>query len=648
MTTLSIDFETRSVVDLRETGVYPYAEHESTEILCMAWAFDDEPAAIYVPGRDVFPLRIWDHLLDGEVRAWNAQFERVMWRDCGMRRYGWPEVKLEQWVCTAAEAAAMSLPRSLGECARVTGVEMQKDEAGHRLMMQMCKPRSRKGGEIVWWDDPKRLERLYAYCQRDVETERALARVLRRLSPAEREVYLLDQRVNDRGIGLDVGLARAAKAIAVAGLDRADTEIQAVTAGAVAGVTKVGQLGAWVRAQGVATDSVDAGAIAALTADAETPEHVKAALTIRAEAARSSVAKIDAMLAAKCSDDRLRGLLLYHGASTGRWTGRLVQPQNFPRGMVGDNAEQYIPAVLARDYTLLDCCAPPLAIVASLLRAMLVARPGHRFLSADFSGIEFRVLNWLAGQDDILDIVRSGRDVYKVNAARMFGSTYETVTKQQRQGGKAVELGCGFGMGHKKFVTTAKDQYGLDLSLTEAKAFVDYYRASHGRVVQFWYDLDGAARRAVAAPGGVEHAGPIRFTYRGAYLWCILPSGRPLCYAAPRIVDRETPWGEVRPAVECWAVNSQTRQWEAFTAYGGLWAENVTQAVARDIMAEAMLRVEAAGYPVVLSVHDEIVAERPMDDGSLAEFETLMRQPPAWAATCPITTEGWTGQRYRK
>lgn len=375
------------------------------------------------------------------------------------------------------------------------------------------------------------------------------------------------------------------------------------------------------------------------------PDNVRLVLQARQDTARSSTAKLKSMLEAACSDDRARGMLLYHGASTGRWTGKLCQPQNFPRGEIGDaakpknekylvdgGAEALIPAVLSGDYRAIEEAAPPLAVISSLLRAMFRAAPGHRFMSGDFSQIEARVLGWLAGEP-------FNNEAYEQMASAIYRVPVEEVQPNQRQVGKMAELGCGYGMGWKKFRDQTKVQAGIDLSDELAQTAVNTYRAKKAGIPNYWRELDKATRRAVRKPGSVEQVGPIKWSVRGEFLWCILPSKRPLAYALPQI-DRD--------GVSFCGVNSVTRKWQRRNAYGGLWAENITQAVARDIMAEAMLRVEEAGYPLVLSVHDELLAAVPNDHGSLDEFLALMKRPPPWLTGCDLEVDGWEGERYRK
>lgn len=664
MRSLSIDFETRSVVDLRSTGVYPYAQDPTTDIWCMSYAFDDDgviktwaPRYPYQTGDGEwrwhtleFPDEVRAHVeAGGTIRAHNAQFERLIWREILEPRYGAPTAALEQFECSAAEAAEMGLPRNLAGVASVLGAETQKDMEGHNLMMRMCRPRSQKGSTVTWWDVPDRVARLIAYCENDVRTEQAISKSLRRLTPKERELYLLDQRINDRGITLDIHLCKQAKTLAAVNIERSTAAIHELTGGKVEKLSQNARMLEWLRGQGMETDSIDKHAVAAMQAREDLDPKIEAFLQLRAEGAKTSVAKIESMLQCVGGDGRMRGLLMFFGAHTGRWSGRLVQPHNFPKGKVA-NAEEYIPLVLkgARGYDELDLLEVPMEVLSSLLRPMMTAGPGRELVAADFVGIESRVLAWLAGDKAKVARMLSGKDEYKRLAAQIYGIREEDVTKAQRQFGKVGELGCGYGMGAAKLIDTAAKQFGVTMTEDEAALVVHTYRSMNTEVIDLWYNLEAAARRAVVNPGTTVQVGPLKFSKRGAYLWVILPSGRPMAYPSPRIIERETPWGEKRPSLECWGVNGYTRKWESYDLYGGLWAENVVQAISRDLLAEAMLRLDGADYPVILSVHDEIVSEVPLGAGSLDEFLEVMTALPSWAAGCPVSAEGWRGVRYRK
>jgi DNA polymerase len=378
---------------------------------------------------------------------------------------------------------------------------------------------------------------------------------------------------------------------------------------------------------------------------------VRRVLQLRADGARSSVAKLQMMLDyASGGDDRMRGMLMYHGASTGRWSGKGPQPHNFPRGTVKD-VESLIPFVMERDYDTLNLIAHPLTVVSSMLRSMMCAAPGFDLMAGDYSAIEARVLNWLAGEHGPLDAWRAGKDVYKVNATHLYKVAYDTVTAVQRHTGKFQELACGFGMGAEKAVSAAKTIYQLVITPDEAKAIVANYRQTHPAVVALWREANDACMQAIRVPGVPVVFGAnrnIKVFVKGAYMYLVLPSKRLLTYAAPRIVNALAPWGDYIDQVEISAVDGYTGKWGRARLYGGLIIENVVQAVARDIMVAGKLRLEAAAYPVIMSVHDEVITEPAEGFGTLEEFNALLTTPPTWARGCPIAAESWRGKRYKK
>jgi DNA polymerase len=611
---------------------------------------DDEEPRLWTPDLP-FPTDLALAVLEGaEFRGWNALgFERIVWREALGKRRDLPTPDLEQWQDTMVEAGAMGLPRGLGDAARVVGVSEQKDDPGHLFVLRMAKPRSRRGNTVAWWDVPERLQRLYAYCQQDVRTERALARVVRRLTPGERANQLMDARMNDRGVCIDAPLVRDLRVIADEGLRRAGERLYVVTDGRVDAVTKVADLAAWVQERGVPCDGVRKAVVRDLLAG-DVPVDVRAALEQRQEAGKASVGKLRAALDARSADGRARGLLQFFGADTGRWSARRVQPQNFPRGEV--NYAPYLTFIRARDYDGLDLLAPPLMVVAATLRGMFVAAPGHRLVVGDYAQIEARVLAWCAGQDDLTALFRAGQSPYPPMGEAIYGLTPGTITSKsdpRYKMGKDTVLGCGYGMGAEKFRAQIIEKEGHDVGEELAERSVHTYREMMPAVVKLWHDVGAAAMAAVQTPGSVQRHRGGAFTFRGGYLYLLLPSGRPLCYARPQIRPRRTPWGELRDAVVVQGRDPQTKRWVTYPVYGGLLVENIVQALARDIMADGMRRLEMAGYPPVLTVHDEIVAEVPDGHGNVDEFIHLATdEVPAWAAGCPVDLEAWEGERYRK
>lgn len=714
---LHIDVETRSPLDLRKTGSYTYFAHPQTDLWCAAYAFGDDEPQLWVPGQPC-PPEIVDHVIaGGEIFAWNAAFERGCWNAILTPRHGWPLPKLEQFMCTMAEAFAMNLPGKLDDAAPALGLDVVKDQKGHRLMLQMCRPRSVGKDEIIWWDDAERRQRLYDYCKQDVRVEQAVGRRVLRLRPEEKEIFWLDAKINDRGVFIDADLCRVAKRIVAADTERLDALMHQVTKGAVQSCSNVQQLIRFLKDNGIQTDSVAKDIITDLLI-LDLPEPCRQALEIRQEAAKTSTAKIDSMLTRREADGRMRGNLQYHGSGTGRWAARGAQLQNLPRPVFikGDTPEEVeaqqkaaIDAIFYGSNVLLDMTyGRPLTVVADCIRGMIKAPAGRELLSADFANIEGRVNAWVAGQEDKLDAFRAydgktGPDLYLVAASSVYGVPIKDA-KPFRQVGKVCELALGYQGGPGAFANMAKN-YGLKIgtlydtiwdrapaadreTAVEAwahrgkksgmaeKAWIAAelikiaWRRKNYRISDNWKETESAAYDAFMEPGRVTSVGPIKYRMAGSFLWCRLPSGRALCYPYPRLTEMvvvkdakgeetEIAYSEARkkgleiikkarPKLVYKSVNQWTRKWEEKFFYGGLAVENIVQAVSRDIMAEAMLRVEKAGYDVVLTVHDEIVSEVPANFGSLAEFNELMVQLPTWADGLPVTAEGWRGVRYRK
>ena len=694
MTAFRIDFETRSTVDLKKTGVHIYAKDPTTDVWCAAYAFDDEPVQLWLPG-DPCPWPLFEHVFDGGlVSAFNAAFERIIWREIMGPRYGWPVPRLEQYRCTMAMSLAMALPGSLEEACPAVGLDIVKDMAGHRLMLQMSRPRSFKDGVPIWWDDAERREKLYAYCKQDVEAERALEKRLFALRPSEQELWFLDQRINDRGVRIDRALCRSSESVIAQATASADARMRSITGNEVSACSNSQQLAAWIRRQGFGTEGVAKDAIAYLLERPDLTPSVREAVELRQAAAKASTAKVQQFMHRSAGDGRMRGNLQYHGASTGRWAGRGAQLQNLPRPSKAHS--KAMPMLIEALRTgnaewvemLLD---RPLDALASALRGMIIAAPGRKLVASDFSNIEGRVLAWLAGEETTLDAFRAfdagtGPDLYLVAAAGIYNVPLASLNENspERQTGKVAELALGYQGGVGAFQSMAAG-YGVKigealLSIERNAAAANLEKAADGwkqrgrgsgtperdwmaaelvklawrdnrpKTVQLWKELDAGAIEAVQNPGAIVEVGYVAYRMSGSFLWCKLPNGRCLCYPYPRIVRKPAPWDEQKslPAIVYKGIDSRTHKWSDQDLYGGKSAENITQAVARDLMAEGMVRVEAAGYPVVLTVHDEVVAEPPASFGSEPEFSRLLSTLPAWAKGCPVSAKGWEGDRYRK
>jgi len=633
---VSIDFETRSAVDLRKTGVYKYASDPSTDIWCMAYKAPwSDDVLVWQPG-DAVDTHLEDWILAGGLlSAWNANFERVIWNEIMVGRYQWPATKIKQWRCTMAQASAMGLPRALGQAAAVLGVEEQKDKAGAALMLRMARPRKvNADGSYTWWNTKDKIDTLVAYCIQDVKTELSVAETLNAMPDSERRLYQLDQRINDRGVKVDIDLIDRVSKLANSASENIDAEMKRLTNGQVKAATNAMDLTAWLRGYELNVNSVDKQTVTRLLAMDGLHPIIKQVLRLRQDGAKSSTAKYDAMVNAANADDRMRGLLMYHGAATGRWSGRLVQPQNFPRPQKKQDELDEIIAKLKADQDVSEHGAGTV-LASDLLRSMLIADDGHRLMFADYSAIEARVLAWVAGQNDLVETFRKGGDVYKEMASAIYNTPSEQVTDNQRQIGKMATLGCGYGMGGKRFAEQCATM-GIKVDEDEAKRIVAVYREKNNRIAQYWRDVEQDFVDMVKEAGRVRS------------VELPLPSGRSLTYHNPRIIQRETPWGAMRDTAQVDTLNSVTRQWVSQIIWGGLLTENVVQATARDMMATAMMALEIKGYPVILSVHDEIICEVPDGFGSLDEMIDIMTRVPAWAQGCPINAEGKEGKRYRK
>ena len=456
--------------------------------------------------------------------------------------------------------------------------------------------------------------------------------------------------MNDRGVLIDVPLVHAAKRITNEGVRRAGEALTTVTGSQVTSVTQVAEIKMWLnKSQGIAVDSIRKSIVQELLGGEDITSDARTVLELRAEAGKSSVAKLNAMLRAMCEDQRVRGLLLYHGANTGRWAGKIIQVQNFPRGSV-EEVEGFIEMVLQGEYDQMDMLYPPLQIISSMLRGMLRAAPGRRFIVGDFAQIEARVLAWLAGQDDMVRLFASGGKVYHKAAADAYGVDVSEIVKgtPEYQLGKAAVLGCGYQMGWKTFITNCAEMWRLEISEETAKRVVNSYRDANKKIVHLWSRFNYAAMDAIRHPGKVYMVERCRFTKRGGYLWLILPSGRPLSYPSPTIEPRMAPWGEMRDSAMAYSVDGFTKSWRQRSLYGGLLTENIVQALARDLMMESLLRVEKHEYEPLFSVHDEVVSEVDDGVGSVEEFTELMSITPAWAEGLPMAVDAWEGVRYKK
>lgn len=678
---VNIDVETRSTVDLRRTSAKFYARHPDTDIILVRYGDEARIAAGEEPKewlcyRGPMPRDLFDWLLDPAVRlvAHNAGFEHAILTAPHLReKYTIPEITLDRWDDTAARAARQALPRSLEGVAQALGLPVKKDMEGARIMQQLCKPRSwTEDDEPVWWTpegSPEKYAKLSDYCSTDVKVGASLSTVTRPLPERERAIWLMTEEINETGLYVDWRFAEAAAKVARLYLRYLDHQMAVVTNGEVRGATKVVHLKEWCAARGyVVYDSLDdekiildKGAVAQLLERDDLPPDVRAALEIRRRAARNSVAKYDAILnRVERSDSRVRDTLVYHGASTGRWAGAGIQPQNFPRNVVSDwegcAADIYLLADQRMTFEDFEQKhgADVMTMLSRMLRGTITAPEGRGLIFPDFSAIEARGVAWVAGADKLTKLFAAGGKVYEEFASSVYGIPVTEITKDspQRFLAKTAVLGAGYGMGPPKFVATCEAQNKI-ISLEDAETVIQAYRAEYYQIPMLWRGLEEAAISAVQRPGKevyYHHPGGVRisFNVRDGFLLMKLPSGRLLFYREPRVIQVATPWGP-RMALEYFTLNSVTRKWQRETTWGGRLTENCVQAVCRDLIAEAMLRLRAAGYTLVGTVHDEVIIETDdLSDSNVQRVLSIMTEVPTWAAGFPISAEAGKGIRYGK
>lgn len=659
---LTIDFESRSACDIKKHGAWVYSEHPTTEVLCMAFKAGGFPNSLTYYSGVMSAFRKEVHkLIAGAttIEAHNAQFEYAIWTNVCVKKYGWPPLPLEKLRCSAAKAAMHSLPRSLEQACLALDLPVQKDMEGYRIMMKMCKPRKPHKGEpeqnpndpygYYWNEDPKDYERLYEYCMKDVEAEEALSNALVDLPEKEQKIWLLDQIINARGIYADLPSAKAMIEMVKEHETKLLKELKQETFGAVKTAKQVEQLRIHLRGLGVDLPDLSAATVKGALQRKDLPNGARRILEIRRSLGRSSSAKYKAIIDRASGDNRVRGALLYHGAGTGRWAGSGIQPQNFPsRIKVSDGPESMLGTIVAGGLELHNALYDddPMSTAGAVTRSILMAAEGKELVVADYSAIEGRGLAWLAGEETELENYRKDLDPYILNAAMILHKDYNTITKEERQSpGKVSVLACGYGGS----VGAVRKFGGEGMSDEQIKEqIVRPWREAHPMTVAFWALLEEACTNAVEQTRRIFKARSIGFRVQNNFLMCRLPSGRVLYYYDPDIRPCETSWGEIKDSVTYMTVDGMTKKWIRTNTYGGKLAENVTQAICRDLMAEAMLRVESAGYPVVMTVHDELVAEVPKGFGSVEEFVKIMCEVPSWAQGFPIKAEGWRGKRYRK
>lgn len=656
---LGIDIETFSSVDIKN-GAYAYSEAPDFEILLIAYKFSDEDKVKLIDLTDdpeeLENLRFWDALTDPEVvkTAYNANFERT----CLARHTG-EAMPPEQWRCTMVLAVQLGLPRSLAAVGPALGLteEEQKKKTGAALIQYFCKPckPTRTNGQRTKntrLHAPEKWELFKEYNIQDVVTEQTILKRLRDFRPdqSEQDLWTLDQEINDRGVLLDIPMAGS---IVEFDTERsADLLAEAQQITGLSNPNSLAQLKPWLADNGLATDTLRKDDVAAMLADPSLHANVRRVLEIRQTLSKTSVKKYQTMLDIAGEDDRARGIMQFYGGHTGRWAGRSLQPQNLARNtMPDDELEVAREFVKMGDFESLEMIfGEPAPIFSQLVRTAFIPSPGNRFIVSDFSAIEARVIAWIAGEEWRLEVFRNDGDIYCESASHIYHVPVvkHGINGELRQRGKVAELALGYGgaVGAMKQMDTSGS-----VPEDEMQGIVTQWRAESPKIVRMWRDCQDAAvsvirgnqpKRVLRSLQGTEFY--VKLVDGTPVLFIRLPSGRPIAYWDPKVMDTE-----MGPRITYMTQNQTTRKWERCETYGGKLTENIVQSVARDCLAEKMKLLESMGYPIVFHVHDEIILDVPREDKEAAALvDRIMGEPIDWAPGLPLKGGTYECDFYRK
>ncbi len=694
---LTIDFETRSRKDIGECGPWAYAEDPSTEALCLAVKVNGKTPRMWVPDKWIPALNlsgipyissedVWQLLtMTAIIEAHNAEFECAIWHHILHKRYGWPDLlELKDKIrCTAAKAATCSLPRDLDGACGVLGLREKKDKEGHALMLKVSQPRRiTKKNPNEWVEDDASMARVFRYCAQDVVAEEGLSDALPDSSPREQQIWQLDQTINRRGVPVDIQSVDAMIRVTDAHKAKLLVEFDALTNGKYNSPTQIEKFKDHLAALGVNLEDLSKNTVLeALKLDI--PASARRMLEIRQSVGKSSVSKYMALRNGMSLDERLRSLLMYHAAGTGRWGGKRFQPQNLPREGLKDYElflsilnQEFKPFDDMDDASLADAIdfywADPMFVASRTVRNMIRAARGNTFYVGDFKSIEAVVTAWVAGEQTVLQAFVETQELYVPAAAVALNKPRSEITKDERQVGKVIVLALGYqggigaftqmGVTYNVLVLGDKEDMPKDtkgqiiLREAQVKSIIKNWREANPNIVRFWKQIQAAAIAAVQQPGSETSYNGVVFKMWKNFLCLRLPSGRVLYYYQPKIVPKivvgenedGTTYEWETIGIQYMGMDSTTHQWCRQDTYGGKLTENIVQAISRDLLANSMLTVEALGYSVVLTVHDEIVSETAEDFGSVEEFNKAICVLPKWAAGLPLMAESWKGRRYKK
>lgn len=706
MIKVHFDFETYSECDIKKHGAYKYAQHPSTEVICMAYAYDEEPVKLWLPG-DQYPVFLNDlsEEYPYELHAFASFFEWCIWKFT----LKLPVPRFTYWHDTAAKAAAMALPRSLSGCCMALGLpsDQAKNKRGYYLINRLSVPQ--RDGKRNY--DFALLDEFYEYCMQDVVADRTVAKKVLPLNPQERQLWILDQEINARGINVDLPRVNDALYIIDEVTKTMNQVVSTTTLGRIKSTNTIAKVKAFLADIDVNMPSMNKNDVSAMLKE-DIPHEARVVLKARQMLGKTSLAKYAVLKRLIADDGRVHGLLLFHAATTGRWGGRLFQPHNLPRPSF-DDADECIELIKSRDIDYLSMMYDdPMEAMSSCIRGMLIPGKGKTFYGGDYSSIEARCLSWISGQEDKLEVFRTHGLIYEHTASQIYEKNIDGVTKTERFIGKVSELALGYMGGGNAFVEMASvydtRQYDVDISKEFGEKIKKQWRKNNPEIVFYWKAAEAAAIAATNNPGyiysinrmkeaiklGINYGrfteaynkiGDVHFTMKNNFLFCRMPSGRFNAYnrphvkwvtvrmfKTPSIEDPDvmvntifnkhdwTPTSFKKAAAEAnaeiisfntpqlrfYGINSINRQWERQATYGGKIVQNICEGICRDVLGEAMLRLNRKKYDIVLTVHDEILSEK--EHGNEEEMKELMEVLPTWATGFPIAAECYEAVRYRK
>lgn len=690
---ISVDFETRSLIDLPKAGLYRYAEDESTDILCMSWAIDDEEPQLWTPLQP-FPkafdefYHAWDMDYPVQLNAWNACFEIEIWEQVGVKKYGWPSAPQQMWHDTMGDAAMCSFPLRLGNCASAMGIDEQKDKSGTKLINLLSKPIKGTNKFRQYREFPEEFNKLYEYCRQDVRTEREVYNNLpAHVSGIEDEIQRETWATNKMGVPIDVIAVEAIQTKIEQEIAFLNGEMEGMTDGRVTSagqrdrilcdlqmnnpavadhlaeremLKEIGQKVPRFSAKnvpGIKLDCMKADVMVDVMRSWELTDYDRKLLKIYADNNHASVAKFKKMLLQMCFDNTIKGNLQYHGAGTGRDAARGVQLQNMPRA-TEKQPDLLLEWFYFHSYETLSMVFPVLETASTLIRPMIKAPQGMKLVVSDYGQVEARGGAWTAKEEDILQNFFDGIPIYESQAASMYGVAIELVTALQRQYGKLAVLACGYQGAHKA-LTKFAENYGLVIERKEAGKVVRAFREARPKLVKAWAAFQAAAIEAVNNPGRavqVDNCQHAVLQMNGPHLTMELPSGRKLWYPEAEcrdiIVKYEDEETGLMKTFKSYSVTFKKlvgTHWLRGGISGGNLFQNYTQAICRDLIMEASLRASKRGYKVIGRIHDELITLVPNDSRySIEDLNKIMEEVPEWAEGFPIEAAGYESQRYRK